>query len=64
MPMYRFSRIGTDRQDIRGREFGFFNDDGALQHARRLQRSEVIEVWQQDRLVGRLEPELISAAND
>ena len=64
MPIYRFNRIGSDRQDIRAHEFCFFNDDGALQHERRLQRSEVIEVWQQDRLVGRLDPEVIAAAND
>jgi hypothetical protein len=64
MPMYRFSSIGTDRADGLAGEFGFFNDDGALQHARRLQRSKVIEVWQQDRLVGRLEPELSSAASE
>ena len=63
MPMYRFSSIGTDREDAPGREFGFFNDDGALQHARRLQRSEIIEIWQQNRLVARLEPEL-AAVND
>lgn len=61
MPMYRFSNIGTDHGDAPKREFGFFNDDGALQHARRLLRSEIIEVWQQDRLVARLEPEFSRA---
>ena len=56
MPHYRFvtkaAEAGTDQAE----EFGIFNDEGALQFARRYGRNRAVEVWESERLVGRVEP--------
>lgn len=56
MPQYRF--VLTDAQSGSGRaaEFGIFNDQGALQFARRFGDGREIEVWDRERLVGRVAP--------
>jgi hypothetical protein len=55
MPQYRFV-VRSDAGAERAQEFGIFNDEGALQYARRFGHDREVEVWQQERLVGRVEP--------
>lgn len=56
MPHYRFVLRDGDQQAERAEEFGIFNDEGAMQFARRYRANTPVEVWQQERLVGRIEP--------
>lgn len=56
MPQYRFVLRSADTGAERAEEFGIFNDEGALQFARRFGHNREVEVWQQERLVGRIEP--------
>jgi hypothetical protein len=58
MPNYRFVlRNGGDKPE-EAEELGIFNDDGALQYARRISHNRTVEVWHEARLVGRVEPRL------
>jgi hypothetical protein len=56
MPQYRFVLREADQGAERAEEFGIFNDEGAMQFARRYGASNPVEVWHQERLVGRVEP--------
>ena len=58
MPQYRFVMRSGDAGAERAEEFGIFNDEGALQFARRFGQNREVEVWQQERLVGRVDPAL------
>ena len=56
MPNYRFVlSVGGDRPG-QVEELGIFNDEGALLYARRLSSNRPVEVWEQARLVGRVDP--------
>jgi hypothetical protein len=54
MPMYRFrySGEGGGHQEI---ALGFYRDQGALEHARRLAHHSYVEVWRENELVARLD---------
>lgn len=54
MPQYRF--VLTDTAAGRAEEYGLFNDQGALQFARRFGDGREVEVWERERLVGRVAP--------
>ena len=56
MPHYRFILREADESPERAEEFGIFNDEGAMQVARRYGGNKPVEVWEQERLVGRIEP--------
>jgi len=56
MPQYRFVLTDKETGSERAEEFGIFNDQGAMQFARRYGHNRDVEVWQQERLVGRIEP--------
>jgi hypothetical protein len=56
MPNYRFVLSSGGGQREEAEELGIFNDEGALLYARRLSHSRGVEVWQEARLVGRIEP--------
>ena len=62
MPQYRFVLKTTDDRPVRTEEYGIFNDQGALQYARRLSRNRSVEIWDQSRLVGRIEPMAVELA--
>lgn len=55
MPHYRFVLRGSDESAERAEEFGIFNDEGAVQFACRYGHGSIVEVWEQQRLVGRVE---------
>lgn len=61
MPSYRFILKVSEDQAGQAEEFGLFNDEGAIQYARRLSPNHIVEVWQDSRLVGRVEPNVIAA---
>jgi hypothetical protein len=54
MPQYRFVVTDASAGTQRAEEYGIFNDQGAMQFARRFGHNREIEVWQQERLVGRV----------
>ena len=56
MPHYRFVLAGAGESDGRDEEYGIFNDQGALQFARRFAHNGPVEIWDEQRLVGRVEP--------
>jgi hypothetical protein len=56
MPHYRFVLAGPGDTDVRAEEYGIFNDQGALQFARRFAHNRAVEIWEEQRLVGRIEP--------
>ena len=56
MPHYRFVLTGAGEGDGRAEEYGIFNDQGALQFARRFAHNGPVEIWDEQRLVGRVEP--------
>ena len=56
MPQYRFVLTGAGEGDSRAEEYGIFNDQGALQFARRYAHNAPVEIWEEQRLVGRIEP--------
>ena len=56
MPHYRFVLTGTGEGDGRAEEYGIFNDQGALQFARRFAHNAPVEIWEEQRLVGTVEP--------
>lgn len=56
MPQYRFVLGADEAGSPQAEEFGIFNDAGALQFARRYSHSRPVEVWERERLVGRIEP--------
>lgn len=56
MPQYRFVLTDKDTGSERAEEFGIFNDQGALQFARRYDHNREVQVWQQGRFVGRVSP--------
>ena len=56
MPHYRFVLTGAGQSGGRAEEFGIFNDQGALQLARRFAHSAPVEIWEEQRLVGRVQP--------
>jgi hypothetical protein len=56
MPHYRFVLTDAETGVGRAQEFGLFNDSGALQFARRYAHGREVEVWESERLVGRVEP--------
>lgn len=56
MPQYRFVLTGVGDSHGRAEEYGLFNDQGALQFARRFAHSAPVEIWDEQRLVGRVEP--------
>jgi hypothetical protein len=55
MPHYRFVLTRAADGDVRAEEYGIFNDRGALQFARRFSRNGSVEIWEEERLVGRIE---------
>ncbi len=55
MPHYRFVLTGPGEGDSRAEEYGIFNDQGALQFARRFAHNATVEIWEEQRLVGRIE---------
>ncbi|HEY0114858.1 MAG TPA: hypothetical protein VGB54_03975 [Allosphingosinicella sp.] len=55
MPQYRFILSNTEASAERAEEFGIFNDEGAMRFARRYGGNRAVEVWEQERLVGRIE---------
>jgi hypothetical protein len=56
MPHYRFVLTSSGQEQDRAEEYGIFNDEGALQFARRFGHNAPVEIWEQQRLVGRIEP--------
>ena len=46
----------TKGEAARAEEYGIFNDQGALQFARRFAHNAPVEIWEEQRLVGRVEP--------
>jgi len=56
MPHYRFVLTGAGDGASRAEEYGIFNDQGALQFARRFAHNGPVEIWEEQRLVGRVEP--------
>jgi len=56
MPHYRFVLTGSGEGHARAEEYGIFNDQGALQFARRYAHNAPVEIWEEQRLVGRVEP--------
>ena len=56
MPQYRFVLTGAGEGDSRAEEYGLFNDQGALQFARRYAHNAPVEIWEEQRLVGRVDP--------
>jgi len=56
MPQYRFVLTEGESGAGRAEEYGIFNDRGALQFARRFAHGHAIEVWERERLVGRVAP--------
>lgn len=56
MPHYRFVLTRARGGDVRAEEYGIFNDQGALQFARRFSHNGPVEIWEEQRLVGRIEP--------
>jgi hypothetical protein len=56
MPHYRFVLNGAETEPARSEEFGLFNDEGALRFARRYGHNGSVEIWEANRLVGRVEP--------
>ena len=56
MPHYRFVLTDDSSGTGRAEEFGIFNDKGALQFARRFANNRQVEVWERERLVGRVDP--------
>ena len=56
MPHYRFVLTAAGEGDSRAEEYGIFNDQGALQFARRFAHNGPVEIWEEQRLVGRVEP--------
>lgn len=56
MPNYRFVTKTDDDRTERAEEFGMFNDQGAISFARRMAGNRAVEIWNQSRLVARVEP--------
>ena len=56
MPSYRFVLRDDFERAAPAEEIGLFNDEGALQYARRIGRNKAVEIWCEARLVGRVEP--------
>lgn len=54
MPMYRFrssEKLGVHHELA----LGFYRDEAAVEHARKLAHHSRVEVWREDALVARLE---------
>jgi hypothetical protein len=62
MPNYRFVIVDDDGRHP-PEERGLFNDEGALQYARRLSGSRPVEIWSDARLVGRVDPKPLFEAS-
>lgn len=54
MPMYRFRSSG-ERDVHQELVLGFYRDQAAVQHARKLAHHSRVEVWREDELVARLD---------
>ena len=56
MPHYRFVLTSAGHAQDRTEEYGIFNDEGALRFARRFGHNAPVEIWEEQRLVGRVGP--------
>ena len=56
MAEYRAYVLGKSGQVLRRQTFASLDDAAALEHARQYLENSSVEVWQQDRLVGTLQP--------
>lgn len=56
MPNYRFVMRHGESDLFEAEEVGIFNDEGAIQYARRISHNRIVEVWNGSRLVASVEP--------
>jgi hypothetical protein len=62
VPNYRFVMRNGGSDRLEAEEVGIFNDEGAIQYARRISHNRIVEVWNGSRLVGSVEPKSRASA--
>ena len=58
MASYRFYFMTANDRIARGQDIDCDSDEEALAHARALRHANAVEIWQERRKVGRIEPAL------